>query len=77
MEQLIKHQNDLYNKKTEQLRETERLILKAIEMRKLQKEFFKSKNVLILNKCKEIEAEIDKEFIEYNKKKEYNLFNQN
>lgn len=40
---------------------SETFYMKVREMRKLQKQYFKSRNSLVLQKCKAVETEIDAE----------------
>lgn len=52
------------------------IILKIIEVRKFQKEFFKTRDNYILQKCKKLEHELDFLLINYENQNAIDLFNQ-
>jgi hypothetical protein len=77
MEALVKAQNEQYNYKIAQLAEAEKILKKVTDMRNFQKLFFKTKDRDTLDKCKNLEKEIDRDISRYNQAVEFNLFNQN
>lgn len=48
--------------------ETKEFYAKVAEMRKMQKEYFKKRDVIVLKKAKELEREVDAEIERYNNK---------
>lgn len=47
------------------LKEAESILMKVADMRKLQKEYFKKRDAMVLKYCKEAEREVDNAITKY------------